>query len=248
MKPFSYDISGLQHRLKKLGLYHGEVDGLSGPLTDKAVVAFKQNNGLRARPYVGPKTWAMLAEASKFEIPPRLKQSFVMPPWVSELNKVLGLHETRDNKELREWLRSDGRTVGDPDRIAWCGDAAETCIHNSLPDEPVVEPLNGNPYWARNWQHFGVACGRVYGAMVPMVRGGGGHITTLVGVSQDGTKIMGRGGNQGDTIKDSWFDAEMIYEGGRIIDYRWPLTYPVKFQFAPPVLSRNGAVISRNEA
>ena len=245
MSTFFYDVRELQMRLAKLGLYNGKIDGIAGPATDRAIVAFKRSKGLRARPFVGPKTWRALKSVTPDNLPKH--QSRIQPPWLNELTKVHGLHEVRDNGALSAWLRSDGSTVGDPSKIAWCGDAMETAIRLALPEEPM-QPLKGNPYWARNWQHFGVPCGLVLGAMVPMTRGKGGHIATLVGVSRDRTKIRCRGGNQSNMINDRWFDARRIYEGGRIIDYRWPSTCPVDQQRAAPFMDDAGAILSTNEA
>jgi hypothetical protein len=41
-------------------------------------------------------------------------------PWIAEGKKPFGWHETRDNAKLREWLRSDGKTLGDPKALPWC--------------------------------------------------------------------------------------------------------------------------------
>lgn len=41
-------------------------------------------------------------------------------PWITEGKAVFGLHETRDNSKLKAWLRSDGKTLGDPAALPWC--------------------------------------------------------------------------------------------------------------------------------
>ena len=76
-------------------------------------------------------------------------------PWIVEGKKVWGLHETTNNAELTAWLKSDGKRLGNPAKLPWCGDYTETAIKNSLPNEPFVGPLGENPYWARNWLKFG---------------------------------------------------------------------------------------------
>ena len=53
------------------------------------------------------------------------------------------------------WLKRDGRSLGDPGKNPWCGDFVETCIRMGLPDEPLLGALGTNPYWARNWLLFG---------------------------------------------------------------------------------------------
>ncbi len=52
--------SAIQQRLKELGYYSGEVDGLTGPGTKKAVTQFQQQHGLTADGIYGPATAAVL--------------------------------------------------------------------------------------------------------------------------------------------------------------------------------------------
>lgn len=54
------DVSQVQLRLKELGFYTGEVDGLFGPGCDSAVRSFQSANGLTIDGSVGPATWAKL--------------------------------------------------------------------------------------------------------------------------------------------------------------------------------------------
>jgi len=236
----SYDVKWVQKALKKLGHYTGAVDGIVGPKTEAAIVKFKQNSGLRPRPFVGPITLRKLAKAAQmFERP----EADALP-WINEINKVLGLHETRDNKVLTEWLRSDGSLLGDPSRLPWCGDAVETAIKRALPNEKFPPALQKNPYWARNWAEFGIACGRVYGAVASFTRGGGGHVGFLVGVSRSGGLLRVRGGNQSNMINDTWISASRLMPRG----LRWPSSFPTRFQKDAPVLDDTGAVVSTNEA
>ena len=228
-----YNIHQVQSRLKDLGFYTGAVDGIAGPLTHAAIVAFKSSVGLRARPYIGPITLQKLNLSSDDE----------ELPWINEINKVLGLHETRDNKVLTEWLRSDGHLLGDPAKLPWCGDAVETSMRRGLPEEVFPDLLEQNPYWARNWGEFGFHCGICYGAVGVFERpGGGGHVAYIIGVNRDGTKYRIRGGNQRNSLNDDWIDA------GRLLDSRWPASYPKEKQRPAPILSDVGAVLSRNEA
>lgn len=138
-------------------------------------------------------------------------------PWLSELRTVFGLHEIRDKAQLAAWLKSDGKTLGDPSALPWCGDAAETAIARSLPDEPRPKPLAQNPYWARNWASFGMPCRPAFGAIAVFERsGGGGHVGFLVG--QDRTAFHVLGGNQGDSV------SVVRIAKARLIATRWPLT------------------------
>ncbi|HWJ03493.1 MAG TPA: peptidoglycan-binding protein [Verrucomicrobiae bacterium] len=53
-------VSMLQKKLKMSGLYTGRIDGIFGPLTDRAVREFQTAHGLVADGIVGPKTMAAL--------------------------------------------------------------------------------------------------------------------------------------------------------------------------------------------
>ncbi len=49
-------VRTIQDKLKRWGYYNGEVDGIFGSATRKAVVAFQKKNGLAADGIVGPNT------------------------------------------------------------------------------------------------------------------------------------------------------------------------------------------------
>lgn len=51
------DVIHLQKGLKSLGFYDGDVDGLFGTLTKRAVIDFQRANGLEVDGSVGPATW-----------------------------------------------------------------------------------------------------------------------------------------------------------------------------------------------
>ncbi len=134
-------------------------------------------------------------------------------PWLAEADRFMGWHEQRNRKELSEYLQSDGSTVGDPSQIPWCGDFVETVIRSVLANEVVPE----NPYWARNWQHFGLVCKPKHGAIMVFKRGSGGHVGFYVGET-DRHYII-RGGNQDNQVTDT------PYTKSQLIAARWPATY-----------------------
>jgi len=138
-------------------------------------------------------------------------------PWIVEGKKVWGLHEIRDNARLRQWLRSDGKTLGDPKQLPWCGDYVETAIKNSLPNEPFEGAVGKNPYWARNWLKFGVPTEPVYGAVIVFSRGNGGHVGFVVG--EDNTDYYVLGGNQSDSVNI------VRISKSRFLGCRWPATF-----------------------
>lgn len=172
----------------------------------------------------------------------KLSQDSSYPPWLTELGKQFGLHEIRDKKALTEWLASDGGLLGDPEDFPWCGDAMQTAIRNTLPNEPFKGELGKNPYWARNWLLFGEKTNIALGALVVLGRpGGGGHIAAVVGFDSIRNRIRIRGGNQDNTVNDTWVDVE------RVLGYRKPTTWGFKLPNAPYMDSSKGR-ISRNEA
>jgi uncharacterized protein (TIGR02594 family) len=139
-------------------------------------------------------------------------------PWIQELDKVLGWHETNDREKLAKWLRSDGATLGDPSKLPWCGDAMDTAISRCLPDEPRPGDLGKNPYWALNWDYFGVKCPPLYGAIGVFKRTSGGHVGVLIGANQNQYRVYG--GNQSDAVtKDAWINKTQL------VSARWPVTF-----------------------
>ena len=55
-------IQDVQQALKNADLYKGEIDGILGPNTRKAIEAFQSQNGLKVDGKAGPKTWQKLKE------------------------------------------------------------------------------------------------------------------------------------------------------------------------------------------
>lgn len=232
----------IQKALVAKGFNPGQIDGIMGPKTEAAIVAFKKSKGLRPRPYIGPITYELLVGKSTTREDIR-KTATV--PWVNELGKYLGKHERRDNSLLRRWLRSDGKTLGDPKKFPWCGDAMETAIKLTLPTEPFKGNLGLNPYLARNWLEFGMKSDLAYGVMVVLWRGKkngtSGHICTAIGYDPIRKRIRVRGGNQSNTVSDTWVKES------RVLGYRKPITYKGKLPNIP-IMNSKGQVVSSNEA
>jgi uncharacterized protein (TIGR02594 family) len=143
-------------------------------------------------------------------------------PWIAAGKAVFGYHEIRDNKYLKKWLRSDGASLGDPAALPWCGDYVETCIKNSLPKEPFPGPLGENPYWARNWNYFGLKCEPCYGCVLIFKRGDGGHVG--FGIGEDTTDFYVLGGNQSNAVTIARIAKN------RLIGSRWPKTAPASIK------------------
>ena len=138
-------------------------------------------------------------------------------PWIEEGKKVFGLHEIKDNAKLKAWLLSDGKTLGDPKALPWCGDYVETALKKSLPEEKLTGNLAKNPYWARNWLELGENTAPVYGAVIVFSRDKGGHVGFVVG--EDNTDYYVLGGNQSNTVCISRIAKN------RMLGTRWPSSF-----------------------
>lgn len=237
-------IIKIQKALLDAGFDPKGLDGIIGPDTEKAIIAYKVSKGLAARPYLGPLTLSSLFGGVD---PASPHMQSIIPtivlPWINELTKHMGWDETKDNATLREWLKSDGSTLGDPAKLPWCGDCMETAIRLSLPNEwaNTDKRLRVNPYWAQNWQYFGEESRPLYGALGVFVRDGGGHIACLIGVDNRLRKYRVRGGNQSNRVSDTWIDIR------RCIATRKPSTWSSALPKLPEMNSE-GQIISTNEA
>ena len=192
----------IQSGLDKLGHTPGTIDGLWGVRTARALRQLIAANGQAA---------AISPQGSL--------------PWITEAKIALGRNEARDRTWLMDWLKRDGRSLGDPGKNPWCGDFVETCIRTGLPDEPLLGALGTNPYWARNWLLFGQETKPVTGAVLIFERGSGGHVGFAVG--QDDTYFYVLGGNQSDAVTIARIAKS------RLLGARWPATVPARQQRLP---------------
>lgn len=207
-------LKSIQRGLEDLGHRPGPIDGIWGKQTEAAVRALLVSAGKAAGPVIDL-------------------------PWMIEAKRWLGRHEVRDNGLLRSWLRSDGKTLGDPAKLPWCGDFVETCIRLPLPGEPFPGALGENPYWARNWLRLGAEISPCYGAVVVFERGSGGHVGFAVG--QDATTLHVLGGNQSNAVTVARIAKT------RLLGARWPATFPRPTTIRLPQMTVGGK-ISTNEA
>jgi hypothetical protein len=110
-----------------------------GPLTRSAILRFQMATvHLKDTGFPDAETLAALFNE------PVADQPVSLTPWMDLGLSKLGLREGRDNIELAAFLKSDGKTLGDPAKLPWCGDFVETCIARTL----SMEGLPANPYLA----------------------------------------------------------------------------------------------------
>ncbi|MBE3639327.1 NlpC/P60 family protein [Mangrovicoccus algicola] len=217
-------IEWAQRRLIAQGFNPGSPDGIWGRNTRAAVLAFQRGRGLPVTGTLNAATVTMLRQppgAAPGAAPepagpgPDLLDRF---PWMALALRKLGLHEGRDNADLRKFLKSDGKTLGDPAQLPWCGDFVETCIAVTLPETP----LPGNPYLARNWLKFGHDVDPCFGSVLVFWRGSRSGISGHVGFyySEDDDVFHVLGGNQSNKVsiasirKDRLLGARLPLEAG----------------------------------
>lgn len=152
-------------------------------------------------------------------------------PWIAEAKSVFGLHEIKDKAALQKYLKSDGKTLGDPTALPWCGDFVETVIKNSIPKEPLPGALGKNPYWARNWLLFGKDVKPCYGCVLVFERDGGGHVGFAVGENDIDFFVLG--GNQGNSVSVTRLDKK------RLLGARWPSTISTATKVLPKIIAGN---------
>ncbi|MDF3413298.1 TIGR02594 family protein [Sulfitobacter sp. M57] len=224
------DWTNVQKRLAQLGFDPGPIDGLKGPRTEAAIVAFKRSIGLRPRPYLGPLTRRAL-------FGDKIGQQKALVPWMAEAIAVKGIHEVRDLPRLARWIdasfgRHDWRS------IAWCG----AFVGNSFLQWDESIDLPGNPLGARNWLKFGAECGPQYGAVMVFWRGSPrgwkGHVGFYWG--EDRTHYHILGGNQSNTVNVARISKK------RFLGARW---HPaIKQTKRRVLLNANGVPVTTNEA
>lgn len=209
-------IGWMQGQLKSAGFNPGTIDGIWGRRTAYALEGFQRANGLPLTAQADALTVRTLRSVSAdVEVP---KQDlYSRYPWTALALRKKGLREGRDNAELRSFLKSDGKTLGDPAKLPWCGDFVETCIAVSLPREPL--PVN--PYLARNWQNFGKQSEPGFGTVLVFWRTSktkstNGHVGFYVG--EDAAHFYVLGGNQSNSVSIAKLDK------GRLLSARAPTT------------------------
>jgi uncharacterized protein (TIGR02594 family) len=225
----NYPTTTIQQRLNELGFGPLVVDGIKGPKTEAAIVAFKASIGFRKRPYVGPLTWAALTE-------PRPSSSPSLP-WLAEAIRIKGLHEQRDYSTLKRWFDASVAWI-DPREIPWCGAFVATVMRRWKPEIDLPE----NPLGARNWGRFGEPCEPQLGAVLTFWRGSPGGWQGHVGLywGEDDAAFHVLGGNQSNAVTVTRVSRD------RLLQARWPQGIAQTNRRVR--LSRAGQPLSTNEA
>ena len=130
-----------QRHLKRHGFYGGRIDGIDGPKTRVATIAFKTSRGLRARDFVGPITAQALRKGIK-PAPARARidgRTIILPAWMRLAYGYLGLKEIpgpSHNADILAWWQRLDLNFRD-DETPWCAGFANAMIQAAgLPIAP----------------------------------------------------------------------------------------------------------------
>ena len=162
-----------------------------------------------------------------------------MQEWIKAARTYIGLKEypgATNNPTIMGWAKGLGtKLLGiayGADSVPWCGLFVAHCIEAAeLPTAPIAVR-------ASSWASWGQKCAPTYGAVVVFQRPGGGHVGFLVG--QDATRYRVLGGNQGDSVSESWI------EKSRAVAIRWPTGQTPPTTPLPKLTAAGGT--SKNEA
>lgn len=103
------------------------------------------------------------------------------------------------------------------DLVSWCASYGKYVFIRAGVKLERLKDLNA---WARNGLKFGVVLSKFrYGCVVILERngpGGDSHFTFGVKLSADGKQILCVGGNQGNSVKESWYPVKDV------LGYRYP--------------------------
>lgn len=235
----------IQNALKRHGFDPGPVDGVMGPKTRKAIIAFKAKHGLRQRPFVGPVTRKLLMDEATA---PAMIKPLVDLPWMRIALGYLGMAEIKGsnhNPKIVKWWDQLGLPFDD-DETPWCA-----AFVNGVMMEAGLMPPPKYRAAARGWDWTGFGdeiSEPVYGCIATFSRGkpnsGQGHIAFVAGRDQAGN-LMCLGGNQGNEVSIRPFST------GRLLSYRLPLSMNVYRRELLvgdlPIIDSDG-VLSTNEA
>jgi uncharacterized protein (TIGR02594 family) len=162
------------------------------------------------------------------------------PTWLTLARKYNGVRETpgsANNPTIMGWAKRLGAKVlgvaYNADSVPWCGLFIAAVMTEAGFKPPMIAVR------ASAWDKFGVPLAKPFlGAIVRFQRDGGGHVGIITG--QDDKNFRVFGGNQGDTVCETWIAKD------RAVAFRWPAGQPLPILHAP-MIKRTGTV-SKNEA
>lgn len=148
-------VSFIQQLLKGVGCDPGPVDGVFGPKTRSAVVAFQQQQGLTVDGVVGPETSAALsavyAEVSgKDPIPKPPKPEVGAPAWAGRF--LVRQNPMQSGGDIRRWQARMAERGWRISVDGWYGDRSESICHAFQEEKHLtVDGIVGRQTWDAAW-------------------------------------------------------------------------------------------------
>lgn len=99
-------------------------------------------------------------------------------------------------RQLKAWWKDD--------ETPWCGVILAAWM------KEANLPYPKEYYRALAWKDYGVQSDIQYGAIAVLTRKGGGHVGIVTAATSDLKYVRLLGGNQGDSVSESWFPLERI--------------------------------------
>lgn len=207
----------VQRKLLAMGYNVGPVDGVSGPLTRRAVRAFLRVTGRRACDWSGPvndangRVYKILRDW--------IEQAIPTPdhaPWAHLAFNQLGEREwageAENNPKIVQWFEKIDAPWFTTDETPWCA----AFVGAMLVDAGLDSSGSAR---ARSYENWGESCEPLSGSIAVLKRGNNpkqGHVGFVVAVDEGEDMICILGGNQGDAVSFDWFPMS------RVVTCRWP--------------------------
>lgn len=174
------------------------------------------------------------------------KNPFAFAFWMAWARLQMGVREIVGAKHstiIMGWIRELGaKALGvqvNDDETPWCGTYAAMVMKKAGLSFPAIAVRASQ--WGRvgNWGRELVAPRP--GCIMVFTRNGGGHVGFYMG--ETATHFRIHGGNQSNSVSDTWIAKDRLAEGGM----RWPKGVPLPAAYRI-MLKPNGEKASTNEA
>jgi murein DD-endopeptidase MepM/ murein hydrolase activator NlpD len=137
------DVAALQVALRAKGVYRGDVDGIAGPQTERAVRVLQRRARVRVDGVVGPQTRSVLGRFSRHQLGRRILRRKMIGWDVAELQFLLAWHGfpsgpfdgrlgARTERAVIRFQRWAGLAVD-----GWAGPATISILRAPLPLSPI---------------------------------------------------------------------------------------------------------------
>lgn len=232
-------ILDVQKALIAAGFNPGSPDGVMGPRTRAAIMAFQRAKGLEVDSIVGPVTFAALFGPAQKPA----KSDTAIPlhmPWLIEAARHIGLKEgvgKANNQTIMDWA-DDLDADFHKDETPWCGLFVGHCMNSALPDESIPNNFLG----ARTWLNYGMSASPQLGSILVFWRGKRdgwqGHVGFYWAEEENHFHVLG--GNQSDSVSLTRIAKD------RLLGARWPRSLPTRG--ITRTATAGGKLVSVNEA